>query len=163
MRNSYPLGIGNFAYRCPCDWVGLKGERILLWRGAHGTKAQSFAYYRFRPEPRTEMAHVPVDHIAVSRSAYDSRQCARPNGSSREAGGGWANSGKCCCQSVVGNYHSCVSGKTCGTFSRISTIGPNGSPLFPPPRSTVLWNRELRLYGPAEAPRSNLASRSLVQ
>src|SRR5580704_13457753 len=66
---------------------------------------------RFRPEARTEIAHVPADHIAVTRSAYDSRQYAKPNGSSREAGGGWANSGKCCCQSVVGNYHSCVSGK----------------------------------------------------
>src|SRR5580704_12908604 len=66
---------------------------------------------RFRPEARTEIAHVPADHIAVTRSAYDSRQYAKPNGSSREVGGGWANSGKCCRQSVVGNHHSCVSGK----------------------------------------------------
>src|ERR1700746_2732429 len=50
-RNRYPLGIGNFAYRGPCDWVGLKGERILLRRGAHGTKTRSFAYYFFRSDP----------------------------------------------------------------------------------------------------------------
>ena len=61
-------------------------------RGPHGTKTQSFAYYRFRLEPRTEIAQFPVDHNAVSRSAYDSRQCAKPNGTSREAGGGWASS-----------------------------------------------------------------------
>jgi hypothetical protein len=63
------------------------------------------------PNPERRQAHVPVDHIGVSRSSYNSRQCARPNGSSREAGGGWANSGKCCRQSVVGNHHSRISGK----------------------------------------------------